>query len=156
MGPGRRSQARNDAAFARMAHRDRSSLEGRARGSWARHRAPAPTRHLDGVCQYVCLAGCRGDLGGARSRDCALPPGRPRCGPCARLYVSATCGRAGEHLSEDNTRDAVVVALVTMSTESPEMSPAIWKMTLEDSIKRLMLGFLFPLRITPFYCDHKT
>src|SRR5215472_11851171 len=115
-----------------MAHRDRSALEGRARGSWARHRAPTPTRHLDGVCQYVCLAGCRGDLGGPLSRGCALPPGRPRCGLCARLYVSATGGRPGKHLSEGDSRDAVIVASAPMSTESPVMSPAIWEMTLED------------------------
>src|SRR6266581_465612 len=93
MDPGPGSQARNDAAHARMAHRDRSALVCEAGGVWARPQATAPTRHLVEVYQDVWLAGCRGDLGGARSRDSALPPGRPRCGQRARLSLSATGGR---------------------------------------------------------------
>src|SRR6266487_2925758 len=109
MGPGPGSQARNDAALARMAHRDRSSLVSETRDLWARSQATAPTQHLVRVCQYICLAGCRGDLGGARSRDSALPPGRAGCGQRARLSLSATGGRSGERLSGGDSRDAIVL-----------------------------------------------
>src|SRR5947208_1294219 len=108
MGPGPGSQARNDAAHARMAHRDRSSLVCEAGDLWARPQATTPTKHLVRVCQYVRLAGCRGDLGGARSCDSALPPGRAGCGQYARLYLSATGGRSGERLFRGDSRDTVV------------------------------------------------
>jgi aminoglycoside 6-adenylyltransferase len=56
----------------------------------------------------VCLAGRRGDLGGARARDRALPPGRAGCGQRARLSLSVPGGCSGERLSGSDSRAAVV------------------------------------------------
>src|SRR6266702_4531654 len=142
MGPGPGSQARNDAAHARMAHRDRSALVCEAGGVWARPQATAPTRHLVEVYQDVWLAGCRGDLGGARSRDSALPPGRPRCGQRARLSLSPTGGRSGERLPGGDSRAAAAATLRRRQLNHLNCFPSR-EMSLEHGSRRWLLGSYF-------------